>query len=1547
MNWPSPKDFNDAIRNPGIAFTDPDLSAGDPVVGSDGRPLSHPGDSSNVYQVCAEDDRAWAVKCFTRPVPSLAHRYARIQEALARPGLPFAVRFSFLKDGVRVGEQQYPILKMDWVEGLPLNQVVRDRAESPAVMETLFRRWVLLCRELREAGIAHGDLQHANVVLIPGAWPGAYTLKLIDYDALYAPALADTPSDEAGHPNYQHPARTAASYSPDLDRFSHLVIATALKGLAVLGPPLWKRYDTGDNLLFTAADFRNPAASRLMRELWQTNNPALQTLVGKLALACGQPIHETPWLDELAAEGSEVRLTVEETHAAVSALGLESAVTTSGKQPGVVPVEVLSLNDDEPEETPRQQPRAKPKAKTQPRAEPRRKFLLVPVAIAACLLIAAGAAWALWPKPEKTAQVPPDDTPPPVEPAPQPAPPLTPTPELPAIAPPPRLVPVYSGPPGFHRLWDKPAGDERTFVKGFFTGDGQAVFVAIGNRIEAFDAKTGEARQELRGPGLPTSAQNIWSLGRDRVVVFGYPLKAPVLWDTKTGDQLPSDLSRDPLPPPPPGIQAATIECQVSPDGKYVFAGYQGQFRSPTHTPTPYRVTEVSTGKVVVQGEWTYGTARFTADGSRLLMTETNGRVRWIKTATGEVEIEWAFQPNAFPRMIGGMSADGSLFVYFGKPPGLPFDNYLVDGKTGQVLRKLGVGFNGDRSIISADGRWLVGVVNEPPDFRRFSALITDARTGEVLVRTPMEGDQNDFQRVSLTADGKAFIMHHRGKREVAVYALRGDVPAVPAGIPTPAPLTPVPARVLPGAPMAVVPPVVPPDEPPPQPPRPPLPVAAALKSRLTIATDTGIMANQMPQLPLYSKDGKVIILAGGNTGTILTFDAKTGAAGGMYDGHKGPGGVLWLAPFGGDRVASGGFDGKQATWDTKTGKRVDDVKFAELPAMPAGVRGHAGMTYTVSPSGRYTAIGRKESAGPAVPGPLRVLDTTTGEVVAKADWNGGTNGGAVAFTADESRVFVLDGLGKATWYKLPSGEVDGQWRTGDGVQAEQAKLLGMTADGKTLLYRGPLAGQPYGVYLLDGKTGQVVRRLNPGAPYQAAFSSLSPDGKFVVMMVIDFNGGPIWYADLFEVATWRLVGRIAPPEKSAKEPPHFGFSPDGKDLAVFYPAAKELSLFSLPEGAVQAIVPPVVVPDPPRAGDAPALKPDWIAASGVGRAAAQFRYDPETKRIVLGNPAESTVAVFDVGTGRPPADKLDGLRWDGAGDLYVLPGGRIGFHYRTDQTVAVWDLKAGKAGDPIAVPDLPLGPDRRNHRSVWLSPDGKFLAVARNATPQATAPLRVCEVATGKALVSLDWEGGAVHFTADSARVLVAEAGGKCRWFKLPSGEASDRWELPKPEGGLSPRVTAISADGALVGYTGPGIGANRAPVAVLNGKTGEVVRGFGAEYLPGHLSLSADGKLAAVLRRPRQGEGMMIDVIEMTGGRVIGRATVRSERIVPIFFLTPDGRAARRSRLRSGTGVLVPTPGAAEVRLACEAARGFPTAEAACGFATASTYSRSSRVQ
>ena len=98
-------------------------------------------------------------------------------------------------------------------------------------------RWLDAVKELADASIAHGDLQHGNVMVTPGN-----EIKLVDYDCMCVPALVGRRNLEVGVEPYQHPQRNAKTLlSLDLDHFSAMVIYVALRALSV-EPQLWIKY---------------------------------------------------------------------------------------------------------------------------------------------------------------------------------------------------------------------------------------------------------------------------------------------------------------------------------------------------------------------------------------------------------------------------------------------------------------------------------------------------------------------------------------------------------------------------------------------------------------------------------------------------------------------------------------------------------------------------------------------------------------------------------------------------------------------------------------------------------------------------------------------------------------------------------------------------------------------------------------------------------------------------------------------------------------------------------------------------------------------------------------------------------------------------------------------------------------------------------------------------------------------------------------------------------------------------------------------------------
>jgi hypothetical protein len=298
MGWPMSQDYNEAIQSPARNFADPDLRRGAAVVSALGLPLPCSGNFADVYQVRGPDGARWAVKCFTREVPGLHERYAAISTHLRRAKLPFTVDFTYLDQGIRVAGHWFPVLKMQWVEGLTLKQFVARAADKPATLEGLLHIWARMGQQLRAAGVAHGDLQHGNVLLVRDA--NSLALKLVDYDGMWVPALAGSTSGEVGHPAYQHPQRLReGTYSPDVDRFPLLLVATALRALMVGGRALWERYDNGDNMLFKEADLREPKQSALVQELLHLDDPATAALLVPLLRSLWGGLATAPPLEEV------------------------------------------------------------------------------------------------------------------------------------------------------------------------------------------------------------------------------------------------------------------------------------------------------------------------------------------------------------------------------------------------------------------------------------------------------------------------------------------------------------------------------------------------------------------------------------------------------------------------------------------------------------------------------------------------------------------------------------------------------------------------------------------------------------------------------------------------------------------------------------------------------------------------------------------------------------------------------------------------------------------------------------------------------------------------------------------------------------------------------------------------------------------------------------------------------------------------------------------------------------------------------------------------
>src|SRR5262249_3506382 len=153
-------------------------------------------------------------------------RYRAIQEHVLHSPVPYLSEFSYTPEGIMVGNQRFPILFMNWIEGPTLDFYVTEMLERREVLVHLTEEWLRVVSALQHSGLAHGDLQHGNVIVEHGQ------LRLIDHDGIFVPAMQGWPACEVGHQHYQHPQRTAQHFDATLDNFSSLVIYLSLLSLA-------------------------------------------------------------------------------------------------------------------------------------------------------------------------------------------------------------------------------------------------------------------------------------------------------------------------------------------------------------------------------------------------------------------------------------------------------------------------------------------------------------------------------------------------------------------------------------------------------------------------------------------------------------------------------------------------------------------------------------------------------------------------------------------------------------------------------------------------------------------------------------------------------------------------------------------------------------------------------------------------------------------------------------------------------------------------------------------------------------------------------------------------------------------------------------------------------------------------------------------------------------------------------------------------------------------------------------------------------------------
>ena len=284
MNYPLISEYIEAIRTAEDNMAT--LNNLRPVLDDKGRPVMSLGNFAVVFKMKSIDTgRCYAIKCFIKDQEGRAEAYQRISEELEFVSSPYLLHVQYLEnelfvDTTQTDQEEFPVLKMEWMEGKPLDAYLRENIYDSYALEMLTYRFCRMGAYLLSQPFAHGDLKPDNILVRENG-----ELALVDYDGMFVPSMEGQKARELGSPDFRHPLRDENQFDSHIDDFAIASIALSLKAIA-LDPSLLEKYGAADRLLFSSDDYRNLGESNVLKALVSlSSDTTLASLLSAFLLA--------------------------------------------------------------------------------------------------------------------------------------------------------------------------------------------------------------------------------------------------------------------------------------------------------------------------------------------------------------------------------------------------------------------------------------------------------------------------------------------------------------------------------------------------------------------------------------------------------------------------------------------------------------------------------------------------------------------------------------------------------------------------------------------------------------------------------------------------------------------------------------------------------------------------------------------------------------------------------------------------------------------------------------------------------------------------------------------------------------------------------------------------------------------------------------------------------------------------------------------------------------------------------------------------------------
>lgn len=263
MNYPLISEYTEAILSAEDNFNE--LTNLRPVLDRDGLPIMSSGNFAVVYKMRdIKTGKYYAVKCFTRDQPGRREAYKQICTRLKNVCSPYFVKFTYLESELfivssQTAETEFPIVVMDWVDGLTLDKYIEKYQGNPFALYELCFNFRIMAKWLICQQFAHGDIKPDNILVKNDG-----SIILIDYDGMFVGVTENVNAREQGTPDYRNPFFNY-EFGKHIDDYALALLSLSLK-LISCTYHVQERYPTsGNGLLISREDVLNINNSNIFR----------------------------------------------------------------------------------------------------------------------------------------------------------------------------------------------------------------------------------------------------------------------------------------------------------------------------------------------------------------------------------------------------------------------------------------------------------------------------------------------------------------------------------------------------------------------------------------------------------------------------------------------------------------------------------------------------------------------------------------------------------------------------------------------------------------------------------------------------------------------------------------------------------------------------------------------------------------------------------------------------------------------------------------------------------------------------------------------------------------------------------------------------------------------------------------------------------------------------------------------------------------------------------------------------------------------------------